>query len=225
MEPKKNPHLDVHEKRNMLFSIGLLCSLAIVTTAFKWQTALDDKPIKEALLEIEEWNEIIPTERFYEQPKPKDLIIPVATTAPAISTIQAQDIALELDDDVEVETFDMTDFIVPPPEEPKIIVCTFLPLEQQASPKGGMEAFRTLLARNLHYPPRAIQHNVEGKVFVQFTVDVDGSLDDFKIVQGIGSGCDEEAIRVIKLSKWNPGKQRSKPVKSKMIQGITFQLQ
>jgi protein TonB len=66
---------------------------------------------------------------------------------------------------------------------------------------------------------------VEGKVFVQFVVDKDGTLTDIKAVKGIGAGCDEEAVRVLKAApKWKPGKQRGRPVKVRMILPITFKL-
>jgi protein TonB len=66
---------------------------------------------------------------------------------------------------------------------------------------------------------------IEGKVFVEFIVDKDGSITEVTVMKGIGSGCDEEAIRVIKAApKWNPGKQRGQPVKVKLIVPITFKL-
>jgi protein TonB len=67
--------------------------------------------------------------------------------------------------------------------------------------------------------------NVEGKVFVQFVIDKDGSPSDITVLKGIGSGCDEEAVRVIKnMPKWTPGKQRGRPVKVRMSLPIVFKL-
>ena len=64
---------------------------------------------------------------------------------------------------------------------------------------------------------------IEGRVYVQFIVERDGSLTDIKVVKGIGAGCDEEAVKVLKNSpKWKPGKQRGKAVRQKMTQPITF---
>jgi len=66
---------------------------------------------------------------------------------------------------------------------------------------------------------------IEGKVFVQFIVDKAGNITNVTAVKGIGAGCDEEAVRVIKGSpKWKPGKQRGKAVKVRMILPITFKL-
>nr|WP_294896868.1 energy transducer TonB [uncultured Pedobacter sp.] len=75
--------------------------------------------------------------------------------------------------------------------------------------KGGVEAFGRFLSRNLHYPPDARDNNTQGRVYLQFVIEKDGSLTEAKVIRGIGGGCDEEALRVIKLSpKWNPGVQR-----------------
>ncbi len=66
---------------------------------------------------------------------------------------------------------------------------------------------------------------IEGKVFVEFVVDKDGSLTQFIVVKGIGAGCDEEAVRIIQNSPpWSPGKQRGKPVKQRMVLPIFFTL-
>jgi protein TonB len=65
----------------------------------------------------------------------------------------------------------------------------------------------------------------EGKVFVQFVINKDGSISDVVAIKGIGAGCDEEAVRIIQSSpQWTPGKQRGKPVKQRMVLPITFKL-
>ena len=98
------------------------------------------------------------------------------------------------------------------------------------STKGGF------LVYNIKSPAGQIQYLARVEVkdfkyrytftnFVQFVVDKDGSITDVKAVKGIGAGCDEEAVRVIKTSpKWSPGKQRGRAVKVRMILPITFKL-
>lgn len=98
-------------------------------------------------------------------------------------------------------------------------------LEQPATFPGGMESFYGYLQHNLKYPTAAREKNVQGKVFVQYIIETDGSLIDLKIVRGIGSGCDEEAIRVMKGSpKWIPGMQGGKAVRSMYTLPISFTL-
>ena len=77
----------------------------------------------------------------------------------------------------------------------------------------------------MKYPSQARRMGIEGRVFVEFIVDKDGTLTNVKAIKGIGAGCDEEAERVIKNHpKWNPGKQRGKAVKQKIVLPITFKL-
>jgi protein TonB len=67
---------------------------------------------------------------------------------------------------------------------------------------------------------------VQGKVYVTFVVEVDGSITDVKVLRGIGSGCDDEAVRVVKsMPKWVPGKQRGVPVRVQFNLPINFKLQ
>jgi protein TonB len=66
---------------------------------------------------------------------------------------------------------------------------------------------------------------VEGRVFVEFVVNRDGSIVDVRSIKGIGAGCDEEAVRIVQSAPaWKPGKQRGKPVRQKMVIPIIFKL-
>ena len=97
--------------------------------------------------------------------------------------------------------------------------------DKKAEPKGGMEAFKTLLKENLKYPEEAKKMKIEGKVFVQFIVQKDGSLRMVKAVKGIGAGCDEEAVRFIRNeTEWNPAKIMGENVESRMILPIVYKL-
>lgn len=96
-------------------------------------------------------------------------------------------------------------------------------LEESAGFAGGIEAFYKFLSENLRYPRRAQRMGIQGRVFIFFIVEKDGSLSNIRVVKGIGAGCDEESVRVMSLSpKWNPGKQRGKVVRQAMIQNILF---
>jgi len=88
-----------------------------------------------------------------------------------------------------------------------------------------MGAFYEYVSKNLKYPSQARRMGVEGKVFVQFVVDKDGSISQVQSIKGIGAGCDEEAVRVLQNApKWKPGKQRGRPVRVRMVLPITFKL-
>ncbi|HEY4326082.1 MAG TPA: TonB family protein [Mucilaginibacter sp.] len=90
---------------------------------------------------------------------------------------------------------------------------------------GGIEQFYRFLARTIRYPAVARENGVQGRVIVQFIVEKDGTLNDVKIAKGIGSGCDEEAKRVIELSSpWLPGLQNGKPARVTYSVPISFTL-
>jgi protein TonB len=75
------------------------------------------------------------------------------------------------------------------------------------------------------YPAQARRMGIEGKVFVEFVINKDGSIVDVRAMKGIGAGCDELAVKVVQEApKWKPGKQRGKPVRQKMVLPITFKL-
>jgi len=109
----------------------------------------------------------------------------------------------------------------PKPKEEEI----FTAVEQQAEFPGGPAAFARFLQKNLKYPAAAQRANVSGRVYVQFVVNTDGSIQDVQVLKSVGFGCDEEAVRVIKsVPRWNPGKQSGRAVRSRFTQPITFQL-
>ncbi len=92
-------------------------------------------------------------------------------------------------------------------------------------PVGGKKEYRNYLEKNIQYPQVALENNIEGKVTVQFTVEPSGLLTDFRVVKSLGSGCDDEVIRLIKEGpKWTPTKRNSEPVKSKAKVKLRFEL-
>ena len=102
----------------------------------------------------------------------------------------------------------------------------FTAVEQEPKFPGGEDAFRNYLGKNIRYPAIAKENNVQGKVFLSFVVERDGTLTDLKVVRGIGSGCDDEAMRVLRNSpKWKPGIQNGRPVRVSYTIPISFALQ
>ncbi len=102
----------------------------------------------------------------------------------------------------------------------------FTNVEVLPSFPGGLDAFGKFLGKNLRYPPIARDNGIQGRVYCNFVVEKDGSLTDIKVVRGIGGGCDEEAIRVLKNSpKWTPGVQNGRNVRVSYTIPIYFQLQ
>jgi TonB family protein len=97
--------------------------------------------------------------------------------------------------------------------------------DQMPTFPGGDNALFTFIGKHIVYPENAKKSGVQGKVYVEFVVDKGGSVKEIKISKGIGAGCDEEAVRVIKLMpKWNPGKDKGKVVNVKIVLPIMFAL-
>lgn len=88
---------------------------------------------------------------------------------------------------------------------------------------GGDDALMKYLAINISYPQAAKDKGVQGTVFVTFVVEKDGKISNVKILRGIGSGCDEEVIRVVKeMPEWKPGTQAGKPVRVQFNLPVKF---
>jgi periplasmic protein TonB len=121
----------------------------------------------------------------------------------------------------------------PPPPEPKeekTVEATdetydLVTVQQQPEFKNGVAAMYQFLGKNIVYPAVARENGIEGTVYVSFVMGKDGSIRDVQLKRGIGGGCSEEAIRVIKLMpNWNPGKQNGKAVSVTFTMPVKFKL-
>ncbi|HPE42952.1 MAG TPA: TonB family protein [Bacteroidales bacterium] len=90
---------------------------------------------------------------------------------------------------------------------------------------GGPTAMINFLANNISYPEEARRDSIQGRVYVNFVVEADGSVSNVKILRGIGGGCDEEAKRVVALMpNWTPGYQRGQAVRVSFNLPVRFKL-
>jgi protein TonB len=110
--------------------------------------------------------------------------------------------------------------------EQKVEAEVFLIVEEPPTFPGGDQALYKWLGENLKYPEEAKELGIQGRVFVSFVVEPDGSTSNVVVKRGIGGGCDEEAVRIVKaMPKWAPGKQRGQPVRVQFNLPIKFTLQ
>jgi protein TonB len=93
-------------------------------------------------------------------------------------------------------------------------------VDKMPAPVGGIET----LVKKIVYPSMAISTRTEGKVYLMIYIDESGNVIDVKIVKGIGAGCDEESMRVVKKIKFTPGLQNGIPVKVKFSLALSFKL-
>lgn len=223
VEIKKNPKVDLQKKSGLFLSIGLVLSLLFVITAFEWKF-YDDASMVDLNAPTEEFEDLMDIPQTEQPPPPPPKVQqPEIIEVPDEEEIEEE---IEVDLDVEITEETVIEDVVfeeaPEEEEAEEI---FTIVEDQPTPVGGMAAFYKYVSDNLKYPAQARRMGIEGKVFVQFVVDKDGTLTEVQAVKGIGAGCDEEAVKVIQNApKWTAGKQRGRPVKVRMILPITFKL-
>jgi periplasmic protein TonB len=223
VEDKKNPKADLTRTTGLFFNVGLVLSLLIVIFAFE-KKVYDDGSLVNLNAQTEDFEDLMDIPQTQQPPPPPPKKIqPEIIEVPDEEEIEDQ---IEIDLDVEMTEATVIEEVVfeeAPAEEDVDEIFTIV--EDQPTPDGGMAAFYQFVQKNLKYPAQARRMGIEGKVFVQFVVDRDGSLTEVKAVKGIGAGCDEEAVRVIsEAPKWKPGKQRGRAVKVRMILPITFKL-
>ncbi len=101
----------------------------------------------------------------------------------------------------------------------------FTDVQEMPAFPGGDPERQKFLAANIQYPQQAVDAGIQGTVYVQFVIDSKGNITDTKILRGIGGGCDEEALRVVKaMPLWHPGKQNGKPVRVLFNMAVIFKL-
>lgn len=98
--------------------------------------------------------------------------------------------------------------------------------EEMPSFPGGETERLKFLGTNIIYPQQASELGIQGTVYLQFVVDSKGNITDVKILRGIGGGCEEEAIRVIKMMPpWHPGRQNGRTVRVLYNMSVSFKIQ
>ena len=223
MEPKKNPNVDLTRKSGLFMNIGFTVSLLLVILAFEWRTYDDSGLVDlgQVTDDFEDIMEIPPTEQ--PPPPPPKIQLPQIIEVPDEEEIE-EDIEVGLDVEVTEETVIEEIVFEEAPEEEEIEE-VFTIVENQPEFPGGMAAFYKYVGDNMDYPSQARRMGIEGRVYVQFVVDKDGTVTEVKAVKGIGAGCDEEAERVLRQApKFKPGKQRGRAVKVRMVLPIIFKL-
>ena len=224
MEIKKTSKADLSNKGMFFFSIGLFATMCAVVVIFESKTYDDTLNFSVARAEdrMEEVLDVPPTDQ--PPPPPPQVQQPQVVEVPDEEKIE-EEIQVNLDvestDETKVEHIE----IKHEKEEVEDVNEIFTIVEETASPVGGIPGFFKYVGEHMKYPSQARRLSVDGRVFCEFVVNRDGTIQDVKVVRGIGAGCDEEAIRVIQSSPpWKPAKQRGKAVRSKFHLAIIFKL-
>jgi periplasmic protein TonB len=224
MELKKSEKADLTKKTFLFFNVGLIVALLIAILAFTYKVEDENSGVdpNNNQTMVEEIMEVPPTEQL--PPPPPKIEQPQIVEVPDEQEIEEE---IEIDMDTETDVTETKAEVLAPvieeeKEDPNTI---FTVVEETAAPIGGMGAFYEYVSKKIKYPAQAKRMGIEGKVFVEFVIEKDGSITDVKAIKGIGGGCDQEAERILASApKWKPGKQRGKPVRQKMVLPINFKL-
>ena len=226
MEEKKSPKANLENKKLMFMQIGMIISLLIAWLAFEHKSydkrEIDPSLIRQTEVVEEEMVEITKQE----EQKPQPVEVPKQTTQLEIveDDVEVEDIEIN----AEVDQSEVIDDYVPVEVEEEEVTEAeiFQIVEEMPSYPGGEAKMYEYLGKNIKYPQIARESGIQGRVFVNFVVEPDGSVSNVKVLRGIGGGCDEEAMRVIKsMPKWKPGKQRGKAVRVSYTLPVVFKLQ
>lgn len=228
MEAKKSPKADLEKKKFFFREIGLIVSLVVMFFAFNIKTYDKQSSEIELTHQSDVAEELIPVTVQESKPLP-----PPPQQITKISIVE-NDIEVETEIEINVEANQETvvkEYIpyVPVEEEEDEILgeeTVFVVVESMPSFPGGMSELMKFLHENISYPQLAKDAGVQGRVFVSFVVEKDGTVTDIQILRGIGGGCDEEAIKVVQsMPNWIPGRQRNVPVRVRFNLPIKFTLQ
>lgn len=218
---QKKPRADVKAHYGLYVEVGFILSLLLLILVFR----MEYRPKAEMAYvapeqEVVQMEEIIQTKQIQKPPPPPRPLVPIEV--PNDEILDEEDLDLDASLDIAEP---LADLPPPPPpddgdeEEPEEEVI-FEAVEQMPELIGGLGSVQS----QIKYPEAARRAGMEGRVVVEFIVDEQGKVIHPKVVRGGGGGCDEEAVRVVQLATFKPGKQRSKAVKVKMTMPILFRL-
>lgn len=226
MKTKTNK-TDLERKKSMFFQLGLVVALTMVLLAFEWPSNGDINLDFATGITIDFDEEMIPITRPEDvTPPPPPVIAP-----PEIINIVDDEVEIKDEDifkDINDETFkDLLKYPIIFDDEKELDeTIPFMLIEEQPTFIGGDHRnFTKWVFANLKYPEIAAQNGIQGRVTLEFTIDIDGSVTNVRVIKGIDPSLDAEALRVVSNSpKWSPGLQRGKPTKVSFTFPITFRL-
>ncbi len=227
MEKFKNASQKLYAKRPLFFNLGLFIAIGLCFIAFEHKVYIKDSdripldPSNESIFVLED---IKPT---IQKPKPKPQI-PTSKNAVVNITDEPKVLEKAAEPTPVIDLAGLDDLIAGDEPEVEAVEDPTIHLHVDRSPEfaGGLDAFYKYVSNNIKYPRKEQRMNIDGRVYLQFVIERDGSLTDIQVLKGVSEGLDKEAIRVLRATpNWIPGSNRGQPVRVRMTIPIYFQLQ
>jgi protein TonB len=228
MEPKKSKKADLEKKKGLFLQIGFVISIGLVLLAFEWTSKPEEVKGFTQQNTDEVVQESVPVTRQQQQKQPPPPPPPKTT-----EVIQIVDNDVEIEDELILEETEADqdtkvaiDAFAEEEAEEEEDMEVFVRVEDMPTFQGkGLNAFRNYIQRHVEYPIIAQDNGIQGTVYIKFIVDKDGSISNVTLLRGVDPSLNKEAIEAIKNApKWEPGKQRGKPVRVSCTVPIAFML-
>jgi protein TonB len=234
MESKKSKEADIEQIRSSLFMGGLIFVSGIVLAAFTFQTVNGDK-------ELDNVNEKTANNVYTQEVKKEEIPPPIETPQMDVPSPVSEDIVEEENNEIEPVTV----VEVKPPDvkiAKELIIGAVVVVEEEviavveeeeviefpdveAEFIGGPQALMKYIVTNIQYPSTSIEMNEQGKVYLSFVVEPDGSITNVVVERGVSPDLDREAKRVVRsMPKWKPGESKAKKSRTRCRLPINFQL-
>jgi len=229
MEIKKNDDVNLEKRKGIFFQLGLVIVLSLCLIAFEWTTGekgpnefadLGEEVLEEELIPITEMEQQQP-ETPPEIPQVTEIFEIVEDDVSIENEIIFADDETNFDDEVQMYDFELGE------EEEEEEEEIFVVVEDMPTFRGGdVNKFREWVQKRVKYPQIAAENGIQGKVYIMFVVEPDGSVSNVSVMRGVDPALDEEAVKVVESSPaWSPGRQRGAPVRVRFSITVNFQLQ
>lgn len=209
--------------KNVISSFSYCVSILAIIFVFEHKT-FEQGSLVQLTSIVGDFEDLVDIPQTQQPPPPPPVVQqPIVIEVPDDEDIE-EDIEINLDITMNEEDIVEELVVFDEPEE-EVAETIHQIVEEMPTPQGGFSAFYQYLNKNLKYPSQARRLGIDGKVYMLFVVEKDGSLTDITVQKGIGAGCDEESIRVLeKAPNWIPGKQRGNPVRVRYSFPFVFRL-
>jgi protein TonB len=228
MESKKSEKANLENKKSMFFQIGIIFALVVSLIAFEWTTGQRRASAFDGMSEEAIEEEQIPVT----EEQPPEEVPPPEVTVTDLFEIVEDDVVIDSEvkfEDDETSEDKVVEIYAPvinmDAEETEDEI--FVIVEDMPTFKGGdINKFREWVQKRVRYPELAAENGIQGRVFISFVVETNGTVSSVTITRSVDALLDEAAKEAVAASpKWEPGMQRGRPVRVRYSIPIIFQLQ